>query len=193
MDLQGTNTNSLQFCVFWVHFCILSPFTGWCWYSWPAWYHLRWIISSLKVQTLHIGRARYLYRTAVWCSSSFFLHFSEAAEVNTRKPHKWLFKQKSSYACKHSLSLLTICWLFLKWFEMKSQQLKRWSRNCCFVQNWVFCIQSIKIFSETQTSKQAGKTFLFFKKKDSNLFHRKRQKCRNGLMLAVPNVFSLHF
>ena len=75
MDLQGTNTTSLQFLTFWVHFCILSPFTGWCWYSWPAWYHLRWISSSLKVQTLHIGRARYLYRTAVWYSSSSFFIF----------------------------------------------------------------------------------------------------------------------
>ena len=161
MDLQGTNTTSLQFWVFWVHFCILSPFTGWCWYSWPAWYHLRWISSSLKVQTLHIGRARYLYRTAVWCSSSSFFFIFQRQFKLIQESHT------SDYLSKNQATLANIPYhLLIINFEMKnemkSQQLKRRSRNCCFVQNWVFCIQSIKIFSETQTSKQAGKTFLFF-------------------------------
>ena len=173
MYLLGTNTTSLQFWVFWVHFCILSPFTGWCWYSWPAWYHLRWISSSLKVQTLHIGRARYLYRTAVWySSSSFFLHFSEAAEVNTRKPHKWLFKQKSSYACKHSLPFADYkFWNGLKWnhnnWKDEAEMVVLFKIEC-------FAYNLSKYFLKHKLQNKQGKLFCFQKK--APIFHKKTPK-----------------
>ena len=189
MYLLGTNTTSLQFWVFRVHFCILSPFTGWCWYSWPAWYHLRWISSSLKVQTLHTGRAQYLYRTAVWYSS-FFLHFSETAQVNTRKPHKWLFKQKSSYACKHSLPFADYKFWNEKWNEITTTEKTKQKLLFCSKLSVLHTIYQ-NIFWNTNFKTSRENFFVF--KKDPKLFHRKCQKCKNGLMLAVANVFFLHF
>ena len=57
------------------------------------------------------------------------------------------------------------------------------AENCYFVQNWVFCIQSITIFSETQTSKCCKQSIL--KRKAHNNTSMKTTFSNNILMSAL--------
>ena len=57
------------------------------------------------------------------------------------------------------------------------------AENCYFVQNWVFCIQSITIFSETQTSKCCKQSIL--KRKPHNNTSMKTTFSNNILMSAL--------
>ena len=191
MDLQGRNTTSLQFLTFWVHFCILSPFTGWCWYSRPAWYHLRWISSPLKVQTLHNGTARYLYRTAVWySSSSFFLIFQRQLK-SIQETTQMIILAKIKLRFPSIVNHLLIMNFEMVWNEITTTEKMKQKLLFCSKLSVLHTIYQ-NIFWNTNF-KTSRENFFVFKKRDPNHFHRKRQKCKNGLMLTVGNVFFLRF